>query len=59
MRQETVDLAALECARIGAPERWVRELLAENGRPMTNDAWRRYWQKITRLAQADTPGRRA
>lgn len=58
MRQQAVDLAALECARIGCPEWWVRELLAEAGRPMTNPAWRRYWQAVTRLAQDDAQGRR-
>lgn len=51
MSRRAVDLVAVECARIGCPEWWVRELLAEAGYPMTTRQWRRYWLVVSRLAQ--------
>lgn len=56
MKAEAVDLAAVECARMGCPERWIRELVAEGGRPMTDVTWRRYWRQVTILAQEGTSG---
>lgn len=56
MKRETIDLAALECARIGCPERWIRELVTEAGLPMSDRTWHRYYQAVTSLAQDATTG---
>lgn len=54
MRDELVDQVAVDCIRIGCPEWFVREWLAELGRPMTLTAWRRYYLAAVRMAQ-DAP----
>lgn len=56
MKRAAIDLAALETCRMGCPERWVRELVAETGRPMTDVTWSRYWRAVTRLAQEGSSG---
>lgn len=59
MKAAAVDLAAVECARMGCPEPWIRELVAEAGRPMDAIQWHRYWRMVSRMAQDGAGGHAA
>lgn len=53
MRRQAIDQAAVECARIGAPAKWIRDLVADCGLTFNQAGWDRYWRLICRLADRD------